>query len=117
MKHINRIIDNKELVIGQYYVYISNDKQPLVVIHEKGKFQNDQHEKNYLESQGAIYMLRDLESKNVFDLHQVDYLESRYKIFPLNEENLGFILNEFQVSKSKKTQNVIIKHFREISKN
>lgn len=111
MKYINRIIDNKDLVVGETYVYISTGNETKVLRHEKAKFQNEQHEKDYLSSQGPIYMMKDLEKGIFFDLNKLDYLESRYKIFPLDKENLGFILNEWEI-KPKKTQNLVLKHFK-----
>lgn len=109
---MKQILENKDLVIGKTYVYIDNSiKQPIVVKHEKGKFQNEQHEKDYLESQGAIYILKDLETDNNFDLHQVDYLDKRYKVYPLTVDNIGNILLLFEVKNSKVTQKIILKHF------
>jgi hypothetical protein len=112
MNHIEQIIDNKELQIGKLYVYVDNfRKEPIIAKHEKGKFQNEQHEKDYLASQGAIYMLRNLETEVVFDLHTVDYLEYRYKIYPVNKYNLGFILSINEFRNSKTNQRILLKHF------
>ena len=117
MKNINQIIDKKELEIGKHYVYISRElKSPLIVLHEKAKFQNEEHEKNYLESQGGCFMMLDLETNSVFDLHKVDYLDARYKIYPIEKENLGFILGLSEFAESRKSQNILIKHFRNIHK-
>lgn len=117
MKYINQITDNKELKLGQNYVYISNErKDPIIVIHEKAKFQNDEHERNYIESTGGCFVLRDLETKAIFDLHLVDYLDARYKIYPIDKENLGFILGLFEFSSSRKNQNLLLKHYRDFNK-
>lgn len=109
---MKQIIDNKELEIGKKYVYLDNTGKLVFVQHEKGKFQNAEHEKNYLQSQGAIYIMRDLDNNNkIFDLHQVDYLDYRYKVYPITSENLGFILqlHEFRISKTN--QKNLLKHF------
>lgn len=108
---MKQIIDNKELEIGKKYVYLDNTGKLVFVKHEKGKFQNAEHEKNYLESQGAIYMMVDLDDNNSFDLHRVDYLDYRYKVYPINSENLGFILNLHEFRISKTNQKNLLKHF------
>ncbi|WP_077417953.1 hypothetical protein [Chryseobacterium sp. JV274] len=116
MKNIKQILDNKDLRIGQYYVYISNEKKdPIVVVHQNASYQNKEHEQRYLESTGGCFLLRDIESNNVFDLHRIDYLESRYKIYPIDKENLGFILELFEFRSNRKNQNLLMKYYRKIN--
>lgn len=111
MKTITQIINNKELQIGKVYAYIDNKRGAIVVKHEKAKFQNEQHEKDYMASQGAIYLLRNLENDLVFDLHSIDYLETRYRIFPIDADNIGHILKISEFRNNKTNQRILLKHF------
>lgn len=112
---IQQILDNKELIIGKKYVYLSrNIKEPTFYVHQEAKFQNEQHKKDYIESQGAVYMLKDLFSDKQIDLHQVDYLEERYSVFPINKENLGFILDKHEFRTNKTAQRNLLKIFYEL---
>ncbi len=108
---MRQIINNKDLKVDEKYVYIDNNSKLYFVIHEEAKFQNEEHKNNYLASQGAIYILRNLEDNNFFDLHQVDYLENRYKIYPIESENIGFILKLSEFANSKTNQKLLLKHF------
>ncbi|HFK5582130.1 TPA: hypothetical protein ACG0AV_002058 [Elizabethkingia anophelis] len=109
MKTIEQILNNKHLIINNYYVYMDNklDHPVIVKMIDPNYPNNDIRE--YWENKGGYFLLKILENNEYIHLHNLDYLEYRYKIYPITKENLGFIISEFK--KSKKFCNQLVRHF------
>ncbi|MCT4261597.1 hypothetical protein HZP32_05665 [Elizabethkingia anophelis] len=114
MKHIEQILNNKELENNKYYVYIDNKlEQPIIVKKLEPNYPNNDV-KEYWENKGGFFLLENIENKEyVIYLHDLDYLEYRYKVYPITKENLGFIISEYR--RFKKFYNQLIKHFISIN--
>ncbi|CAI9673434.1 hypothetical protein EAVNNN508_00797 [Elizabethkingia anophelis] len=113
MKHIEQIINNKDLIINHYYVYMDNLlAQPIIVKMLEPNYPNN-YIKEYWENKGGFFLLKNIDNNDYIHLHDLDYLEYRYKVYPITKENLGFIISEYK--RFKKFYNQLVKHFISIN--